>query len=68
MTPQELDHWADDFVAFHARFADLFARSETRDQAAKYLRALLAPLERKNGWQLAQASGDPTPDRMQRLL
>src|SRR5215470_12528490 len=29
---------------------------------------LLAPLERKNGWQLAEAAGDGTPDRMQRLL
>jgi SRSO17 transposase len=68
MRPQELDHWADAFVAFHARFADLFARSETREQVAKYLRGLLAPLERKTSWQLAEASGDPTPDRTQRLL
>src|SRR5437867_5142479 len=68
MRPEELDQWADAFVAFHARFADLFARSETRDQAAKYLRGLLAPLERKNSWQLAEAIGDATPDRTQRLL
>jgi SRSO17 transposase len=68
MTPEELEPWADAFVAFHARFADLFARSETRDQAAKYLRALLAPLERKTSWQLAEAIGDATPDRTQRLL
>jgi SRSO17 transposase len=68
MTLDELDTWADDFVAFHARFADLFARSESREQAAKYLRGLLAPVERKNGWQVAEAVGDATPDRMQRLL
>jgi SRSO17 transposase len=68
MIPEELAHWPDAFVAFHARFADLFARSETRDQAAKYVRALLAPLERKTSWQLAEASGDTTPDRTQRLL
>jgi SRSO17 transposase len=29
---------------------------------------LLAPIERKNGWQLAEAAGDASPDRMQRLL
>ncbi|TMQ93462.1 transposase, partial [Actinomadura soli] len=29
---------------------------------------LLAPVERKNGWQLAEAAGDLQPDRMQRLL
>ena len=49
MTTEELETWADDFVAFHARFAHLFARREPRQQAAKYLRVLLAPVERKNG-------------------
>ncbi len=62
------DRWRDSFEAFHARFAHLFARRETREQAAKYLRGLLAPVERKNGWQVAEAVGDATPDRMQRLL
>ncbi len=35
---------------------------------AKSLRGLLAPVERKNGWQVAEAVGDATPDRMPRLL
>ncbi|GHO90104.1 hypothetical protein KSF_001520 [Reticulibacter mediterranei] len=43
-------------------------RSETRQQARKYLRGLLAPLERKTSWQLAEQLTDSTPDRMQRLL
>jgi SRSO17 transposase len=64
----DLARWADEFAAFHARFASLFARQETREQAAKYLRGLLAPVERKNGWQVAEAVGDATPDRIQRLL
>ena len=29
---------------------------------------LLAPVERKNGWQLAEAAGDRTPDGVQELL
>jgi SRSO17 transposase len=33
-----------------------------------YVRGLLAPLERKNGWQLAEAAGDRTPDGMQEFL
>jgi SRSO17 transposase len=33
-----------------------------------YLRGLLAPIERKNGWQLAEAAGDPTPDGVQDFL
>ena len=35
---------------------------------AAYLRGLLAPLERKNGWTLAEQAGESSPDGMQRLL
>ena len=31
-------------------------------------RGLLSPVERKNGWQLAEQAGDATPDGVQRLL
>jgi SRSO17 transposase len=68
MTLEELDAWREDFEQFHARFADLFARSESREQAKKYLRGLLAQVDRKNSWQIAEAVGDRIPDRMQRLL
>ncbi len=68
MTIEELEQWQDEFDAFHARFADLFERSESREQARKYLRGLLAQAERKNSWQVAEAVGDRIPDRMQRLL
>lgn len=68
MELQELETWADEFEAFHARFADLFCRQEPREQSRKYLRALLAPIERKNGWQLAEVGGDERPDATQRLL
>ena len=47
MTTEELDEWADDFEAFHARFAGLFARSEPREQAAKYMRGLMVPVVRR---------------------
>jgi SRSO17 transposase len=68
MTQEELEQWQEDFDAFHARFADLFERSESREQARKYLRGLLTEAERKNSWQVAEAVGDRIPDRMQRLL
>lgn len=68
MITSELDEWADDFAAFHARFAHLFGRKEPRAQFAKYLRAVMAPVERKNSWQIAEAVGDKTPDATQRLL
>jgi len=68
MEPEELQDWADDFAAFHARFAPVFYRREPREQCVKYLRGLMAPVGRKNGWQLAEVVGDETPDRTQRLL
>ncbi|MFF0123387.1 IS701 family transposase [Micromonospora arida] len=51
-----------------ARFAHRFGRAEPRRQALTYLVGLLSPLASKNGWTLAEAAGDATPDRMQRLL
>ncbi len=68
MTLEELEQWQEAFEQFHARFADLFERSESREQARKYLRGLLAPVLRKNSWQLAEVVGNGIPDRMQRLL
>ncbi len=68
MTIEELEAWQEEFEQFHERFADLFERSESREQAKKYLRGLLAQADRKNSWQVAEAVGDRIPDRMQRLL
>ena len=53
MIPDDLAQWGDDFEAFHARFARFFKRSEPRQQAVKYLRGLMSPVQRKNSWQLA---------------
>jgi SRSO17 transposase len=50
------------------RLAPRFARSEARWHAQAYLRGLLSPVERKNGWQLAEVAGDRTPYAIQHLL
>ena len=63
-----LDSLAEQLVAFHARFAPYFYRAEVRERSARYIRALLSPVPRKNGWQLAEAIGDPDPNGVQRLL
>lgn len=68
MELRELDEWAEDFEAFHSRFAPLFGRSEVQKQAVKYQQGLKSPVERKNGWQLAEAVGDKGPDATQRLM
>src|SRR5438045_230540 len=63
-----VEHWADGLEALHARVGRRFARAEPRRRALAYVRGLLSPVERKNGWQLAELAGEPTPDGMQQLL
>jgi SRSO17 transposase len=45
-----------------------FARVEPWLQAGKYAAAVMCDLRRRNGWTIAERSGDRTPDRTQRLL
>ncbi len=60
--------WAADLETLHRRIAGRFARSEQRGRALAYLKALLSPVERKNGWQMAEQIGEHRPDGVQRLL
>ncbi|HEV2121462.1 MAG TPA: IS701 family transposase [Chloroflexota bacterium] len=64
----EIRGWAVGLTALHQRLAHQFVRAEPRYLAYDYLRALLSPLERKNGWQIAEHIGATTPDGVQRLL
>ena len=64
----EVTGWATELDTVHARIAARFARPEPRRRALAYLRGLLGPVERKNGWQLAEEAGEATPDGMQRRL
>jgi SRSO17 transposase len=52
----------------HARIAGRFTRSEPRGRVREYVSGLVAGLERKNGWTLAEHAGAISPDGMQRLL
>lgn len=45
-----------------------FSRSEPRESALAYMRGLIAPLQRKNGWTLAEEVGHAGPDRRHRML
>jgi SRSO17 transposase len=63
-----VEGWARDLEALAARIAPRFCRAEPRRRALAYLRGLLSPLARKNGWQLAEAAGDATPDGVQDFL
>jgi SRSO17 transposase len=67
-TTQQVTDWADELTAVGERIGGRFARSEPRQRAVGYVRGLLSRVERKNGWQLAEHLGDPTPDGVQHLL
>jgi SRSO17 transposase len=64
----EVQDWAAGLEVVHRRIAGAFARTEPRARVLAYLRGLLGQLERKNGWTLAEAAGEVSPDGMQRLL
>ena len=64
----EVQDWAAGLEEVHRRISGAFARAEPRARVLAYLRGLLGQLERKNGWTLAEAAGEVSPDGMQRLL
>ena len=64
----EVARWAEGIERVHECIAGRFRRPEPRKRALEYLKGLLSPVERKNGWQLAEQAGDATPDGVQRLL
>jgi hypothetical protein len=57
-TPTEMEttflevwRWAQELEHLHARIAPRFVRPEPRRRALAYLRGVVSPTERKNGWQ-----------------
>src|SRR3954463_9532843 len=54
----EVGGWRAGLDGLLDRFGRLFVRAAPRGQAGRYLEGLLGPVERKNGWQLAEAIGD----------
>jgi SRSO17 transposase len=64
----EVEGWAGALEKLVAGLASRFCRDAGVRRALSYLRGLLAPLERKNGWQLAEAAGDVSPAAMQDFL
>lgn len=57
----DLDTWSRAFTDFTASLARRFPHIEPRCQATSYLRGLLSELERKNGWTLAEMTGEHGP-------
>jgi SRSO17 transposase len=68
VTREDLACWDEEFKDICARLRPLFYRPEPHVHAQHYLRGLLAPLERKNGWTIAEFSGEREPKAIQRFL
>ena len=64
----EVARWAEGIERVHECIGGRFRRPEPRRRALDYLRGLISPVERKNGWQLVEQAGHATPDGVQRLL
>ena len=65
---EEVTRWEKEFDALVERIGSHFSRTEARVRARDYLVGLLSPVERKNGWQLAEQVGNQTPYGIQNLL
>ena len=68
VTREDLATWDAEFKDICARTGPLFYRTDSRAHAVRYLRGLLAPLERKNGWTIAEYAGLHEPKALQRFL
>jgi SRSO17 transposase len=68
--PEEvvLQQATEELAQVHSRIGPRFRRAEARQRAHRFLQGLLAPVERKNGWQLAEELGERGPRGVQRLL
>src|SRR3954454_15967762 len=60
--------WARGLDEVVEQIAPRFRRIEPRRRGPAYLQGLLCPVERTNGWQLAENAGDRTPDGVQDFL
>ncbi|MFF5037556.1 IS701 family transposase [Nocardia salmonicida] len=63
-----LDRAVAELDSLMTRVGARFTRSEPRARAREYVSGLVAGLERKNGWTLAEHAGESGPQGMQRLL
>ena len=60
-TVETAQPWASGLAAVATRLGARWPRTERRQRVTAYVRGLLRPLARQNGWPLAAAAGDPTP-------
>jgi SRSO17 transposase len=64
----DVDVWESELKSLCERISSLFYRAESKKHAEQYVRGLLSPLERKNGWTIAEHAGEVEPKALQRFL
>ena len=64
----DTDRWMSALDELMERIGGCFARSDSRQRAREYVVGLLSDIERKNGWQLAEALGQSTPYALQQFI
>lgn len=65
---EQAQQWNASFEELIETIRPRFSRIEAQERAKDYLQGLLSPIERKNGWQLAEEAGDCNPYGIQHLL
>jgi SRSO17 transposase len=68
LKPEEVKGLADELVAYHAEFADLYYRVEQAHWGYKYLQGLIAPLESKSIQPMAMALEEGDIQAMQQFI
>jgi hypothetical protein len=68
VTYVEVEDWQAELDGLLEVVGARFGRSEPRERLGRYVGGLVAGLERKNGWTIAEQAGEVSPDGMQRLL
>jgi SRSO17 transposase len=68
LTPEEVEELADELVAYHAEFSDLYYRVEQAHWGYTYLQGLMAPIETKSIQPMAMALDGGNIQAMQQFI
>jgi SRSO17 transposase len=68
ITVRVAEQWDLELDDLFVNIGHRFGRVELRRRMRDYVRGLLAPVARKNSWQLVEQAGHSTPDGLQHLL
>lgn len=68
VSERDVVRWREELDRVCERMAARFGRAEVQRRAPLYVRGLIARVDRKNGWQLADYLGDETPKNLQHFI